>query len=118
MTPYRLLGLAGLLVATSATVGSPAMAQVCTHNGPDVTCDDGRHGMLSGDAILWPDGYPVEPCAAPQRHHRQQIVGGGRTGRVRRPGQGCRAARQSQFAVQGAVRGARRRLVLQLRHRD
>jgi hypothetical protein len=56
MTPHRLPGLAGLLVAASATVCSPAMAQVCTHNGPDVTCDDGRHGMLSGDAILWPDG--------------------------------------------------------------
>jgi hypothetical protein len=56
MTLYRVLGLAALLVASSAARCSPAMAQACTHNGPDVTCDDGRHGILSGDAILWPDG--------------------------------------------------------------
>jgi hypothetical protein len=56
MALYRALGLASLLVAASATLCSPAKAQVCTRNGPDVTCDDGRHGMLSGDAIPWPDG--------------------------------------------------------------
>jgi hypothetical protein len=33
-----------------------AMAQACTHDGPVVSCDDGRRGMLSGDAIIWPDG--------------------------------------------------------------
>ncbi|MBR0995570.1 hypothetical protein JQ580_33175 [Bradyrhizobium japonicum] len=34
----------------------PAAAQVCTRQGVDVSCDDGRRGVLSGDAILWPDG--------------------------------------------------------------
>jgi len=34
----------------------PAMAQACTHEGPVVSCDDGRRGLLSGDAIIWPDG--------------------------------------------------------------
>jgi hypothetical protein len=34
----------------------PARAQSCTRAGDAVTCDDGRHGILSGDAIVWPDG--------------------------------------------------------------
>ena len=46
------LGLfAGLMIA-----GTPAAAQVCTRLGVDVTCNDGRRGVLSGDSILWPDG--------------------------------------------------------------
>jgi hypothetical protein len=56
MTLYRALGLAGLVVAASTAFCPEAMAQACTRNGPDVTCDDGRHGILSGDVILWPDG--------------------------------------------------------------
>ena len=35
---------------------STARAQNCTRQGIDVTCDDGRRGVLDGDAILWPDG--------------------------------------------------------------
>jgi hypothetical protein len=31
-------------------------AQRCTRQGVDVSCDDGRRGVLEGDAILWPDG--------------------------------------------------------------
>jgi hypothetical protein len=34
----------------------PAMAQSCTREGDAVTCNDSRHGILSGDAIIWPDG--------------------------------------------------------------
>jgi hypothetical protein len=48
-----------LAIFTSAiAIGSagPVMAQVCRHEGPVVTCDDGRRGILSGDAIIWPDG--------------------------------------------------------------
>ena len=33
-----------------------AIAQNCTKQGNDVTCDDGRHGIFTGDAIVWPDG--------------------------------------------------------------
>jgi len=33
-----------------------ALAQVCHREGTAVTCDDGRRGVLSGDAIIWPDG--------------------------------------------------------------
>ena len=45
-------------VALSAVIGSAgsAMAQNCTRQGNDVTCDDGRHGIFTGDAIVWPDG--------------------------------------------------------------
>ena len=33
-----------------------AQAQNCARQGVDVTCDDGRHGVLADNAILWPDG--------------------------------------------------------------
>jgi hypothetical protein len=44
--------------AFSALIGSApsAIAQNCTRHGNDVTCDDGRHGIFTGDAIVWPDG--------------------------------------------------------------
>src|SRR5437016_8358439 len=45
------LGLAICLAAASIVIGRPAMAQACTPNGPEVRCDDGRRGLLSGDAI-------------------------------------------------------------------
>jgi hypothetical protein len=40
------------------TIGftSSALAQNCTRQGNDVTCDDGKHGVFTGDAIVWPDG--------------------------------------------------------------
>jgi hypothetical protein len=56
MTTDQALGLA-IVISVIATVGaSPAMAQACTREGTNVSCDDGRHGLLSGDAIIWPDG--------------------------------------------------------------
>jgi len=56
MTIVRTLGLAtGLVVATAAFSG-PVLAQACTRIGTEVSCDDGRRGLLSGDAILWRDG--------------------------------------------------------------
>jgi len=46
-----------ILMSAIATAGStPAMAQSCTREGANVSCDDGRRGLLSGDTILWPDG--------------------------------------------------------------
>ena len=36
-------------------VGS-ACAQNCTRQGNDVTCDDGKRGIFTGDAIIWADG--------------------------------------------------------------
>ena len=46
----------GLGATIAISAAGPAMAQACTHDGPVVMCNDGRRGLLSGDAIVWPDG--------------------------------------------------------------
>src|ERR1700761_8933375 len=50
----------GVAVLTFTAFGiafaGPAMAQACSREGDAVTCLDGRHGVLQGDAIVWPDG--------------------------------------------------------------
>src|ERR1700688_3222493 len=56
MTMHRALVFSVLLSAISAAGAGPALAQACTRQGADVTCDDGRRGIFSGDAIIWPDG--------------------------------------------------------------
>ncbi len=45
-----------LLAAAPLGAGPGAMAQSCTRQGTDVTCNDGRRGVFTGDAIIWPDG--------------------------------------------------------------
>jgi hypothetical protein len=45
-----------LLAAAALGAGPGARAQSCTRQGTDVTCDDGRRGIFTGDAIIWPDG--------------------------------------------------------------
>ncbi|OCK56147.1 hypothetical protein [Bradyrhizobium sp. LMTR 3] len=52
----RALLFATLLSAFAGTAVSPALAQACTKQGVDVTCDDGRRGIFAGDAIVWADG--------------------------------------------------------------
>jgi hypothetical protein len=52
----RALLFAILLSAISAAGAGGALAQTCTRQGIDVSCDDGRRGMLSGDTIIWADG--------------------------------------------------------------
>jgi hypothetical protein len=54
MTSNRTLTLAIFLFALG--FAESALAQVCHRDALDVTCDDGRGGMLSGDAIIWSDG--------------------------------------------------------------
>ena len=56
MTINRALVFSVLLCAIAMGCAGPAMAQSCTRQGVDVSCDDGRWGVLSGDAIIWPDG--------------------------------------------------------------
>ena len=56
MTINRTLGLAILISAVATGWASLALAQACTREGANVSCDDGRRGLLSGDAIIWPDG--------------------------------------------------------------
>ena len=56
MTVHRTLMLALCLLPIVAGSTRPAVAQACTRVGDAVSCDDGRRGLLSGDAIIWPDG--------------------------------------------------------------
>ena len=52
----RALVFSLLVSAAAVATVSSAMAQNCTRQGTDVTCDDGRRGIFTGDAIIWPDG--------------------------------------------------------------
>ena len=52
----RTLSFSILTVALVAGATAPAMAQSCTRQGVDVSCNDGRRGIFSGDAIIWADG--------------------------------------------------------------
>jgi hypothetical protein len=56
MTTTHAIALALVTAASLATGVAPAQAENCTRKGVDVTCDDGRHGIFEGNAILWPDG--------------------------------------------------------------
>ena len=70
MTNGRMLQFAIVLAAISTGYTGPALAQACSHDGPVVTCNDGRRGILSGDAIIWPDG--TRSSASP---HPSVIIG-------------------------------------------
>ena len=48
--------LAFVVLTAALGCAGAANAQRCTRQGNDVTCDDGRRGVLEGDTILWPDG--------------------------------------------------------------
>jgi hypothetical protein len=56
MTIARMFRYAALISALAALSAGPAMAQACTRQGVDVTCDDGKRGVFAGDAIIWADG--------------------------------------------------------------
>jgi hypothetical protein len=56
MTIRKTIAALSLISVLGDGLAGPAVAQVCTRQGIDVSCDDGRRGVLSGDAILWPDG--------------------------------------------------------------
>jgi hypothetical protein len=45
-----------IAVAAAFGYAAPLLAQNCTRQGTDVTCDDGRRGAFTGDAIIWADG--------------------------------------------------------------
>jgi hypothetical protein len=50
---------AAFAVGLSALVwggAHPALAQTCTRQGVDVSCDNGQRGVFSGNAIIWADG--------------------------------------------------------------
>ena len=52
----RALSFSILISALVAGLAGPAVAQSCTKQGVDVSCDDGRRGIFAGDAIIWADG--------------------------------------------------------------
>jgi hypothetical protein len=56
MTIDRAFVVGVLMAAIFAGYAGPALAQACTRQGVDVSCDDGRRGVWSGDAIIWADG--------------------------------------------------------------
>ncbi len=56
MTIHRALVFSILMSAIAVGGSAPAIAQACTRAGANVSCDDGRRGLLSGDAIIRPDG--------------------------------------------------------------
>jgi hypothetical protein len=56
MINTRALSFSILISALAAGVAGPAMAQSCAKKGLDVSCDDGRRGIFTGDAIVWADG--------------------------------------------------------------
>jgi hypothetical protein len=65
MTTRHTIALSLLIAASLATGAGPVQAQNCTRQGVDVTCDDGRHGIFEGNAILWPDGTHSRPSPHP-----------------------------------------------------
>jgi hypothetical protein len=52
----RTLQFSILASALALAAAGPAMAQSCTRQGVDVTCDDGRRGIFAGESIIWADG--------------------------------------------------------------
>ena len=70
MTIRKTIAALGLISALGSALAGPALAQVCSRQGVDVSCDDGRRGVLSGDAIIWPDG--TRSSASP---HSSVIIG-------------------------------------------
>ena len=56
MMVNRVLAFSILVAVVAVGCAGPALAQACTREGDAVSCDDGRRGLLSGDAIIWPDG--------------------------------------------------------------
>jgi len=70
MTHGRALAFSILVAAAVAGGPQPALAQVCSHDGPAVNCDDGRRGLLSGNAIIWADG--TRSSASP---HPSVVIG-------------------------------------------
>jgi len=52
----RTLQFSILVSALALGTAGPAMAQSCTRQGTDVTCDDGRRGVFAGESLIWADG--------------------------------------------------------------
>src|SRR6201996_5303540 len=56
MSTKRATAIVAIACQIAIGCAGSAAAQNCTRQGNDVTCDDGKHGIFTGDAIIWPDG--------------------------------------------------------------
>jgi hypothetical protein len=70
MTIRKTIATLSLISALGSALIMPAQAGTCTRQGVDISCDDGRRGVLSGDAIIWPDG--TRSSSTP---HQSVIIG-------------------------------------------
>jgi len=70
MTICKTIAALSLISALGSALAAPALGQVCTRQGVDVSCDDGRRGVLSGNAIIWADG--TRSSSTP---HQSVIIG-------------------------------------------
>jgi len=79
MNITRTLLFSLLITGSVAGAAGPAMAQACTRQGTDVSCDDGRRGVFAGDAIIWADGTRsslASPHPSVIVGHKQSVVVG------------------------------------------
>ena len=58
------------IVLVTAGYTTHAQAQLCHRQGADVSCDDGRRGVRSAEAIIWPDG-----TRSPTSPHPSVVIG-------------------------------------------
>ena len=112
----RTLQFSILVSALALGAAGPAMAQSCTRQGVDVTCDDGRRGVFAGESLIWADGTRSNLVSP----HPSVIIGN-KSSVVIGPGVfagngkgGIRADGKSERAEQGALPGAGWRVVLLL----
>jgi hypothetical protein len=55
MSIHQTKAFAAAAIAIVLLSTAPVLAQTCTRQGNDVTCD-GKRGIFTGDAIIWADG--------------------------------------------------------------
>ena len=112
----RTLVFSVLMAAGLGGGAGPALAQSCTRAGVDVTCDDGRRGVLSGDAIIWADGTRsslTSPHPSVIIGNKSSVVVG--QGVFVGQGKGVVPMENPSDPTPGALPGARWRAVLLLR---
>ena len=70
-----IIRLLSLIAGVSLAMSSGAGAQTCKRSGNAVTCDDGRTGVLTDDAIVWPDGTRSSLTPHPSVHigHKDSV---------------------------------------------
>ncbi len=113
----RALQFSILVSALALSAAGPAMAQSCTRQGVDVTCDDGRRGIFAGESLIWADGTRsnlVSPHPSVIIGNKSSVVIGPGVFAGSRLRQGYGADGKSERAEQGALPGAGWRVVLLL----